>query len=95
MSLTELSITQFANQEASLNRITRLDHEHILDSTSLSSLRTLRNIIYLQPIATSTTRKEHHRVVHSARIDMLDEIIIARSTTLRANTATSLSAELS
>ena len=77
--LAELSILQLADQQTSLDGITRLNLQYVLYCTSLRSLRTLGDIIYTQPITAATTCKEHHRVMHRTRVNMLDKVIVTRS----------------
>ena len=95
VTITELRIIQFLDMQAGVDGIVRINVQHILNRTPLGVLRAFWNFIHLEPETFSLCSKEKHRVVHGCRVDILDEILIARCASPTSNTAASLSAEIS
>ena len=91
MRIHELSITrQVLHADEGIDAVARLDVEEVLQGTALSVLSTLGDLVDLEPIAAAHLGEEQHRLVHRSRVDVLDEVFVARITTLSTDTATSL-----
>ena len=95
MRTAEFRIVQVLDTQANIDSVIRVDIQHILNGTSLRVLGTFRYLIYFHPETATFLREEEHRVVHGCRVDILDEILIARCASPTSNTAASLSAEIS
>ena len=85
---------QLADAEAGAHTIARLNLQQVLYGASLVGLVALGNIIDFQPVAASAVREEQHGVVHRCRIDLVDEVIVARSTGLHPYSTAALCLEL-
>ena len=91
MRVHELSITrQVFHADEGIDAVACLDVEEVLQGTTLGILSPFGDLIYLEPIATPHLGEEQHRLVHRGRVDVLDEVFVARITTLSTDTATSL-----
>ena len=91
MRVHELSITrQVLHADEGIDAVARLDVEEVLQGTALSVLSALGDLVDLEPIAATHLGEEQHRLVHRSRVDVLDEVFVARITTLSTDTATSL-----
>ena len=65
-----------------------------MDSTTLRGLVALRNVIAMEPVATSQTSEDEHRLVHRGRIDELGEVLLTGVSSLGAYSTASLLTEL-
>ena len=91
MRVHELSITcQVLHADEGIDAVTCLDVEEVLQGTALSVLSALGDLVDLEPIAAAHLGEEQHRLVHRSRVDVLDEVFVARITTLSTDAATSL-----
>ena len=91
MRVHELSITrQVLHADESIDAVTGLDVEEVLQGTALSVLSALGDLVDLEPVAAAHLGEEQHRLVHRSRVDVLDEVFVTRITTLSTDTATSL-----
>ena len=73
--------------------IVRLQLQQVLDGTSFRILGALRNLVHLQPIATSLLSEEQYVVVVSGGIYVFYEILVACRATLGSYTASMLGTE--
>ena len=94
MIVDELGIVQTTQAEECVHLVIALDVEEVLDGTSLRVAVALRNLIALEPVATSLLGEEEHRLVHSSWIDVLGEVLVTGTSALGTNTTTSLLTEL-
>ena len=83
MAVDEFRIIQVLDTQVGSHHIIRIDIQQILDSASLRSLVAFRYFVHLQPVTFTFLGEEHHRIMHSCRIDVLNEVFIAGFTTLR------------
>ena len=91
MRVHELSITrQVLHADEGIDAVACLDVEEVLQGTALSVLSALGDLVDLEPVAAAHLGEEQHRLVHRSRVDVLDEVFVARITTLSTDTATSL-----
>ena len=94
MVVDELSIIQTSQTEESIHLVIALNIEEVLDSTTLGIAVTLRNLVALQPVAAALLGEEQHSLVHGSRIDILGEVLITGTGSLRTYSTTSLLTEL-
>ena len=91
MGVYELFITrQVLHSDEGIDTVSSFDIQQVLQGTTLGVLCSFGDLIDLQPIAATHLREEQHRLVHRRRVDVFDEVFIARITTLGTDTATSL-----
>ena len=94
MAVDELSVIQASEAEECIHLVIVLDVEEILDGTALGVAVTLRNLVALQPVAATLLGEEQHGLVHGSRIDILGEVLITGTGSLRTYSTTSLLTEL-
>ena len=94
MVVDELCIIQSLQAEECIHLVIALDVEEVLDGTTLGIAVALRNLVTLQPVAAALLGKEQHGLVHGSRIDILGEVLITGTGTLRTYSTTSLLTEL-
>ena len=94
MVIDIFGISQVLYSKVSIHRIIGVNIEQILDSTPLCILRSFRYLIYLEPLTTSFLSEEHHGMMHSGRVNMLNEVVITSIRALRTYSSSILSSEL-
>ena len=94
MVVDELCIIQSLQAEECIHLVIALDVEEVLDGTTLGIAVALRNLVTLQPVAAALLGEEQHGLVHGSRIDILGEVLITGTGTLRTYSTTSLLTEL-
>ena len=94
MAVDELSVVQASEAEECIHLVIALDVEEVLDGTTLGVAVALRNLVTLQPIASSLLGEEEHRLVHGGRINILGEVLVACTGTFGTYSTTCLLAEL-
>ena len=68
MTVDELGIVQTSETEESIHLVIAVDIEEVLDGTALRVAVALRNLIALQPVATSLLGEEEHSVKSLSRV---------------------------
>ena len=94
MTVDELGIVQTSETEERIHLVIAVDIEKVLDGTALRVAVALRNLVTLQPIASSLLGKEEHRLVHGGRINILGEVLVACAGTFGTYSTTCLLTEL-
>ena len=94
MVVDELCIIQSLQAEECIHLVIALDVEEVLDGTALGVAVALRNLVTLQPVAAALLGEEQHGLVHGSRIDILGEVLITGTGSLRTYSTTSLLTEL-
>ena len=93
MTVNIFLVIQTLHTQICINSIVRVNVQQVLDSTALRVLCSFRYFIYLQPVTFTLLSKEHHRVVHCCRVDVLNKVFITGFSTLRAYSTAVLSTE--
>ena len=94
MRRVECRIRKALHTDKRVHAVILVNLEQVLDGASLRVLRTLGNLIYLQPVATSLLGEEEHVVVVGGGVDVFDEVLVACRASLRTHTSAVLCAEL-
>ena len=94
MVVDELCIIQSLQAEECIHLVIALDVEEVLDGTTLGIAVALWNLVTLQPVTAALLGEEQHGLVHGSRIDILSEVLITGTGTLRTYSTTSLLTEL-
>ena len=94
MRVDILLVVQALHIDERTHFIALLQVNHVLDSAALALLVALGYLIHFQPVEASHLGEEHHRGVHRRLVYILDEVLVARGRSLRADTAAGLRAEL-
>ena len=93
MGGVEFRISEVFHADEGIDAVVLIDLEQILDGTSLAVFRHLGDFIHLQPVAAALLGEEEHVVMVGCRIDILDEVLVARGTSLGADSSAVLGAE--
>ena len=91
MRVHELFIArQVLHSDEGIDAVSCFDVQQVLQGTPLGILCPFGDLVDLKPVAAPHLGKEKHRLVHRSRVDVLDEVFIARITPLGTDTATCL-----
>ena len=77
-----VGIVQTLDVDVGAHLVVGLNLDDVLDGAALRAARALGNLVDLEPVAAALLREEEHRVVHRGRIDVLDEVLVARGAPL-------------
>ena len=88
-----LILRQVLDANEGIDAVARLEVEEVLQGTALGILRPLGDLVDFEPVAAPHLREEQHRGVHRGRVDVLDEVLVARVAALGTDTAARLRAE--
>ena len=94
MRVDVLLVVQALHIDERAHFVALLQVNHVLYSAALALLVALGYLIHFQPVEASHLGEEHHRGVHRRLVYILDEVLVARGRSLRADTAAGLRAEL-
>ena len=77
MAVDELLVVETAQTQECIDAVVAFDIEEVLYRSALAALVSFRNLVALQPVATSLLGEEHHGVVHCGWIDELCEVLLS------------------
>ena len=94
MGLDKLFIVKTTEAQKGVDRVVALNVEHVLYGAALEVFVALRNLVTLEPVATTLACEEQHGLMHGGGIDILGKVLFACACALGSHSTSCLLAEL-